>query len=45
LKRVGLYITDEQKKWLEEQAERLGLSGVSELIRRILDKERRKKNK
>ena len=43
MKRVGLYITDEQKKWLEEQSEKLGLSGVSELIRRILDKERKVK--
>jgi len=37
VKRVGLYVTDEQEKWLKKQTKKLGLSGVSELIRRIID--------
>ena len=43
VKRVNLYITDEQEKWLNEQNQKLGLSGKSELVRRILDKEMKKK--
>lgn len=43
MKRVNLYITDEQEKWLKEQTEKSGLSGVSELMRRILDKEMEEK--
>ena len=42
MKRVNLYITDEQEKWLKEQVEKSGLSGVSEIVRRILDKEMKK---
>lgn len=39
MKRVNLYITDDQEKWLKDQVEKSGLSGVSELVRRIFDKE------
>ena len=37
MKRIGLYVTDEQEKWLKKQTKKFGLSGVSELIRRIID--------
>jgi len=43
VKRVNLYITDEQEKWLTEQNKKLGLSGKSEVMRRILEKEMKKK--
>jgi len=42
LKRLDLRITDPQHKWLEELSIKLGI-GKSEIIRRILDKEMRKK--
>jgi hypothetical protein len=45
MKRIDLYVTDEQKTWLEEQYKKLGLSGKSELIRRIIDKERGKRKR
>ena len=45
MKRIDLYVTDEQKIWLEEQYKKLGLSGKSELIRRIIDKERNRRRK
>lgn len=44
MKRINLYITEEQEKWLIEQNRKLGLSGKSETLRRIID-EWRKKNK
>ena len=40
--RIDLSITDAQKKWLEEQSKKLGIS-KSEITRRILDKEMKKK--
>lgn len=43
VKRLNLYVTDEQEKWLTEQNKKLGLSGKSEVMRRILDKEMKKK--
>ena len=39
MKRIDIYLTDEQNKWLVEKTKKLGLSGKSELLRRILDKE------
>jgi hypothetical protein len=40
VKKINLYITDEQDQWLIDQNEKQGLSGKSEVIRRILDKAR-----
>jgi len=40
--RIDLSITDAQKKWLEEQSKKLGI-GKSELVRRILDREMKRK--
>ena len=42
MKRIDLYITEQQNKWLEKQVEKLGIK-KSELVRRILDKEMKKK--
>ena len=42
MKRINLYVTETQDKWLEEQAKKMEL-GKSELIRRIMDKEMKKK--
>jgi hypothetical protein len=42
MERIDLRITDAQRKWLEKMAEVLGI-GKSELVRRILDKEMKKK--
>ena len=42
MKRIDLTITDAQREWLEKMAEKLGI-GKSELLRRILDKEMKKK--
>ena len=40
MKRINLYVTDEQDAWLIEQTKKLGLSGKSELVRRIIDKDK-----
>lgn len=37
--RLNLVLTEPQKRWLEREAKRLGLS-IGELIRRILDNAR-----
>ena len=42
MKRIDLYITEPQHKWLEELSEKLGIR-KSELVRRILDKEMKNK--
>ena len=42
MKKINLYVTEAQDKWLEEQAKKMEL-GKSELIRRIMDKEMKKK--
>lgn len=42
MKRIDLRITEPQHKWLEELANKLGI-GKSEIVRRILDKEMKKK--
>jgi len=42
MKRIDLYITETQNKWLEDQAKKKEIS-KSELLRRIIDKERKKK--
>jgi len=42
VKRLDLRVTEPQHKWLEKMAEKLGI-GKSEFIRRILDKEMKKK--
>jgi len=42
MERIDLRITDEQRKWLEKLAEKFGI-GKSEVVRRIFDKEMRKK--
>lgn len=42
MKRIDLTITDSQRKWLEDMSEKLGI-GKSEIVRRILDKEMKKK--
>jgi hypothetical protein len=42
VKRIDLYITKAQNKWLEEQSEKLEIR-KSELVRRIFDKEMKKK--
>ena len=42
MKRIDLTITDTQREWLEKIAEKLGIS-KSEIVRRILDKEMKKK--
>ena len=39
MKRINLYVTDEQDEWLVEKSGKLDLSGKSELLRRVLDKE------
>ena len=41
MKRIDLYVTETQNKWLEDQAKKKEI-GKSELMRRIIDKERRK---
>lgn len=41
MKRIDLYVTEEQDSWLVEKTKKLGLSGKSELLRRILDKEKK----
>jgi len=41
MRRINLYVTDEQDEWLVEKSKKLGLSGKSELLRRILDKEKK----
>jgi len=40
VKRIDLYVTEDQNEWLIEKSREHGLSGKSELLRRILDKER-----
>jgi len=40
--RIDLSITDAQRKWLEEQSAKLDIS-KSEIVRKILDKEMKKK--
>jgi len=42
VKRLDLRVTEPQHRWLEKMAEKLGI-GKSEFIRRILDKEMKKK--
>ena len=42
MKRIDLRITDAQYKWLDEKVDKLGIKR-SEIVRRILDKEMRKK--
>lgn len=39
MKRIDLHVTESQNKWLEEQAKKMEIS-KSELMRRIIDKER-----
>jgi len=39
MKRIDLYVTEQQDKWLKEKAEKLEIN-KSELLRRIIDKER-----
>lgn len=39
MKRIDLYVTPEQEKWLKEQSDKMQI-GKSELMRRIIDKER-----
>lgn len=38
MKKVNLYIAEKQAEWLSEQTKKLGLSGMSELLRKIIDK-------
>ena len=42
MKRIDLTITDTQREWLEKMSEKLGI-GKSEIVRRVLDKEMKKK--
>lgn len=42
MERIDLRITDAQRKWLEALAKKLGI-GKSEAVRRILEKEMKKK--
>lgn len=42
MKRIDLYVTETQNKWLEEQSKKKEI-GKSELMRRIIDKERKVK--
>jgi len=42
MKRIDLYITEQQNKWLEEQAKKIGIR-KSELVRSIFEKEMKKK--
>ena len=42
MKRIDLYITEQQNKWLEEQSKKIGIR-KSEFVRRIFDKEMKKK--
>lgn len=42
MKRLDLRVTESQHKWLEKMSEKLGI-GKSEIVRRILDKEMKKK--
>ena len=44
MKRINLYVTETQDKWLEEQAKKIGI-GKSELMRRIMDKDKEMKKK
>ena len=44
MKRVDLYVTDGQAEWLIEQTKKLGLTGKSELMRMILEKEKERGN-
>lgn len=37
MKRIDLYVTEDQDKWLIEKTKKLGLSGKSELVRRVID--------
>ena len=39
MERIGLSLTAPQRHWLEQEAERLGLT-VGELLRRIIDQVR-----
>lgn len=39
MKKINLYVTDEQDEWLIEKSKKLDLSGKSELLRRVLDGE------
>lgn len=41
-KRRMIGFTTKQWDWLEKERERLGLPSISELVRRIVDKEREK---
>lgn len=43
MERINLYVTEKQDKWLEEQSKKLGI-GKSELMRRIIEKEMKKKS-
>ena len=38
MKRIDLYVTEDQEKWLVERTKKLGLSGKSELVRIIIEK-------
>ena len=42
MRRIDLYITEQQNKWLEEQSRKIGIR-KSELVRRIFEKEMKKK--
>lgn len=42
MERIDLRITDAQRKWLKELAKKLGI-GKSEVVRRIFEKEMKKK--
>jgi len=43
--RFNSYLGKERMKWLKEEAKRQGLSGASELLRRIIDDYRRREGK
>lgn len=40
MKRIDLYVTEDQEKWLVERTKKLGLSGKSELMRIIIEEAR-----
>ena len=42
MERIDLRITDAQRKWLEALSKKIGI-GKSEIVRRVLDKEMKKK--